>query len=49
VWELNTQQAISTAEGLLAIPMIKGITVTDENNLIIARLGLIADEKTLYI
>jgi signal transduction histidine kinase len=39
VWELNTQQAIDIAEGLVAIPMIKGIMVTDENDLVIAQLG----------
>ncbi len=39
VWELNTQQAIDIAEGLVAIPMIKGITVTDENDQVIAQLG----------
>jgi len=39
VWELNTHQAIDIAEGLVAIPMIKGITVKDENEQIIARLG----------
>lgn len=46
VWELNTQQAIDIAEGLVAIPMIKGITVTDENNQIIAQLGEIVSEET---
>jgi len=39
VWELNTHQAIDTAEGLIAIPMIKGITISDENDQIIAQLG----------
>jgi signal transduction histidine kinase len=39
VWELNTQQAIDIAEGLVAIPMIKGIMVTDENDQVIAQLG----------
>ncbi len=39
VWELNTQQAIDIAEGLVAIPMIKGITITDESSQIIAQLG----------
>ena len=39
VWELNTQQAKDIAEGLVAIPMIKGITVRDENQQIIAQLG----------
>lgn len=49
VWELNTQQAISIAEGLVAIPMIKGITVTDENNIIIAQLGVAAGEDNLLM
>jgi len=39
VWELNTQQAIDIADGLVAIPMIKGIMVTDENDQVIAQLG----------
>ncbi|WP_057830684.1 sensor histidine kinase [Colwellia sp. TT2012] len=39
VWELNTQQAIDISKGLIAIPMIKGITVTDEANKVIAQLG----------
>lgn len=46
VWELNTQQAIDISEGLVAIPMIKGITVTDEANNIITQLGeVISPEK----
>ena len=49
VWELNTQQATDIADGLVAIPMIKGITITDENDQIIAQLGLVADEATLNI
>ena len=44
VWELNTQQAIDIAEGLVAIPMIRGIKVTDENNQVITELG---DTKAL--
>ena len=39
VWELNTQQAIDISNGLVALPMIKGITVTDEANNIITQLG----------
>lgn len=39
VWELNTQQAIDISEGLIAIPMIQGITVTDETDNIITQLG----------
>lgn len=46
VWEFNTQQTIDISEGLVAIPMIKGITVTDESNNIIAQLGeVISPEK----
>lgn len=46
VWELNTQQAIDISEGLVAIPMIKGITVTDEANNVITQLGeKISSEK----
>jgi signal transduction histidine kinase len=45
VWELNTHQAIDIAEGLVAIPMIKGITVSDENEQIIARLGEVPDNE----
>ena len=46
VWELNTQQVIDISEGLVAIPMIKGITVIDESNQVIAQLGeMISPEK----
>ncbi|GAA6172337.1 hypothetical protein NBRC116592_20070 [Colwellia sp. KU-HH00111] len=46
VWELNTQQAIDISEGLIAIPMIKGIIVTDEANNVITQLGeTISPEK----
>ena len=43
VWELNTQQAIDIAEGLVAIPMVQGIKVTDEHGQIITQLGEIAN------
>jgi signal transduction histidine kinase len=46
VWELNTQQTIDISEGLVAIPMIKGITVTDEANNVITQYGeVISPEK----
>jgi signal transduction histidine kinase len=46
VWELNTQQTIDISEGLVAIPMVKGITVTDEANNVITQLGeVISPEK----
>jgi len=47
VWELNTQQAIDIAEGLIAIPMIQGITVTDENGDIITQLGRATQQEDL--
>lgn len=47
VWELNTQQAIDIAEGLIAIPMIQGISVTDENGHIIAQLGRSTEKSNI--
>lgn len=49
VWELNTQQAIDISNGLIAIPMIKGITVTDEANNIITQLGEAISPEQLKI
>ena len=49
VWELNTQQAIDIAVGLVAIPSIKGISITDENNQVVAELGAVADKANLNI
>jgi signal transduction histidine kinase len=49
VWELNTQQAVDISEGLVAIPMIKGITVTDESNSIITQLGEVISPEKLNI
>lgn len=49
VWELNTQQAIDISEGLVAIPMIKGITVTDEADNIITQLGESISPELLQI
>jgi signal transduction histidine kinase len=47
VWELNTHQAIDIAEGLVAIPMIKGITITDDNAQIITQLGEISADESI--
>ena len=49
VWELNTQQAIDISEGLVAIPMIKGIIVTDEANKVITELGEVISPEQLKI
>lgn len=39
IWELNTQQAIDIAQGLVAIPSIKGISITNESSEVIVQLG----------
>ncbi len=39
VWEFNTQQTVAIVDGLLAIPMVKGITVSDESGSTITQLG----------
>jgi len=49
VWELNTQQAVDISERIVAIPMIRGITVTDEENNIITQLGEIISPEKLKI
>jgi signal transduction histidine kinase len=49
IWELNMQQAADIAEGLVAIPMIKGITIIDEANNVIAQLGEVISPEQLKI
>ncbi|WP_199610812.1 ATP-binding protein [Flocculibacter collagenilyticus] len=39
IWELNEQQALTIAEGLLAIPMIEGVVVRDDNGVVMWQLG----------
>ena len=39
IWELNTQQAMIIADGLLAIPSIEGIIVRDDSGAVITQLG----------
>ncbi|WP_404340944.1 sensor histidine kinase [Pseudoalteromonas mariniglutinosa] len=48
IWELNTKQTITTAEGLLAIPMIEGIIVRDDSGEVISQLGRSLDIHELY-
>lgn len=48
IWELNTKQTITTAEGLLAIPMVEGIIVRDDSGEIISQLGRSLDIHKLY-
>ncbi len=40
IWELNTPQAISIAEGLMELPIVEGVQIRDENCEFIADLGL---------
>lgn len=47
IWELNTHQAEAIAEGLLAIPMIEGIIIRDDNQKIISRLGRVSSIEML--
>jgi signal transduction histidine kinase len=49
LWELNTQQAIDISEGLIAIPMIKGISVTDEANNIMIQLGEVISHDKIKV
>lgn len=49
VWELNMQQTVDITEGLAAIPMIKGITVTDEDNNIITHIGEVISPEKLQL
>ncbi|MFT4928539.1 MAG: signal transduction histidine kinase [Phenylobacterium sp.] len=48
IWELNTQQAVTIAEGLLAIPMIEGIVVRDDNQEVISVLGRVPEMAEKY-
>jgi signal transduction histidine kinase len=48
IWELNTQQAVTIAEGLLAIPMIEGIVVRDDNQEIISKIGRVPEIDERY-
>lgn len=39
IWELNTPQAQSIAEGLMELPIVEGVQIRDENGTYIADLG----------
>ncbi|MCC2604974.1 sensor histidine kinase [Planctobacterium marinum] len=39
IWELNTPQAQSIAEGLMELPIVEGVQIRDENGNYIADLG----------
>lgn len=40
IWELNTPQARSIADGLLELPIVEGVQIRDENGDTIADLGI---------
>ncbi|MCW8109410.1 HAMP domain-containing histidine kinase [Alteromonas ponticola] len=44
IWELNTPQAISIAEGLMELPIVEGVQIRDENGDYIADLGLTIEQ-----
>ncbi len=48
IWELNTQQALIIADGLLAIPSIEGIIVRDDSGAVITQLGQYIDISEKY-
>jgi len=48
IWELNTQQAMIIADGLLAIPAIEGIIVRDDSGALITQLGRYVDISERY-
>ncbi|SFC37215.1 sensor histidine kinase [Pseudoalteromonas denitrificans] len=48
IWELNTQQTVTIAEGLLAIPSIEGIIVRDDSGEVISQLGRSLDIVNIY-
>ena len=39
IWELNTPQAVSIAEGLMELPIVEGVQIRDENGTYIADIG----------
>ncbi|WJG08771.1 HAMP domain-containing sensor histidine kinase [Aliiglaciecola sp. LCG003] len=39
IWELNNPQAVSIADGLMALPIIEGVQIRDENGEYIANKG----------
>ncbi|WP_105258207.1 sensor histidine kinase [Pseudoalteromonas sp. T1lg88] len=45
IWELNTDQSVTIAEGLIAIPMVEGIIVRDDSGEVISQLGRSLDSR----
>jgi signal transduction histidine kinase len=43
IWELNTPQVVSISEGLIAIPMIEGVLIRDDNGELLTRRGEVSN------
>lgn len=43
IWELNTPQVVSISEGLLAIPMIEGVLIRDDQGDLLTQMGQVSD------
>lgn len=43
IWELNTPQVVSISEGLLAIPMIEGVLIRDDQGELLTQMGQVSD------
>ena len=48
LWELNTEQARSIAEGLLELPIVEGVQVRGENGNFVAEFGIKAQLGNLW-
>lgn len=42
IWELNTPQVVSISEGLIAIPMIEGVLIRDDQGELLTQMGQIS-------
>jgi len=43
IWELNTPQVVSISEGLIAIPMIEGVLIRDDNGELLTQMGEVSN------
>ena len=43
IWELNTPQVVSISEGLIAIPMIEGVLIRDDNCELLTQMGEVSN------
>lgn len=43
IWELNTPQVVSISDGLIAIPMIEGVLIRDDNGELLTQMGEVSN------